>query len=320
MSIKTLVLFVGCGAFALFAPPVRADEATATKTKTTDLVNYASFDEAMYKERKLRDLDELDERRHALQSAIDLASTPRDKCEAHRLLISVHALADDLGLMCESLDYVLENAPQPATASLTLRSALYTARSKDWEGDFKDIYESRLEANPKDRIALTVLARMAYLITRDHSQHGMYLDRLIALDREQSKSADPEMLNLRATTFMYESKNKESAELFESVSRDYQDFASTSLVKAATSWVRAREFEKAIAAAKRAHEIGPDRYATRDVYRWHRELGELFLKQAHPAEAIEHLEAAKENARIDAYREQCEDLLVQAKAMMALKN
>lgn len=317
---KTVLLIVCCGSIAL-TQSVWADEAkTATATQSVTATQYSSFDEAMRAERKLRDLDELDQRRHALQSAMKMAKRPRDRCEVHRLLISVHALADELLLMCDSLDYVIENAPQPATASLTLRSAITTVLSKEWETEFKDVYESKLASDPKDRTALTVLAKVAHLIARDHSLHGMYLDRLVALDREQGKPVDPEMINRRAFAYMLVSKNVESAELYQTVSREFEDYASYSLVKAATSWERAREFDKSLEAAKRAHQIGPDKRASRDMYNWHRDLGEIFLRRVQPAEAVEHLEAAKEAARIDAYREQCEDLLLQAKAILALKN
>lgn len=53
----------------------------------------------------------------------------------------------------------------------------------------------------------------------------------------------------------------------------------------------------------------------KSLYQWHRGLGEVFLYTRHRELAIQHLTSAKEDARIDVYRDQCSELLDLANAL-----
>jgi tetratricopeptide (TPR) repeat protein len=276
---------------------------------------FVSFNAAMSAGHAMRQAGKLDESEAALEAALTLASKPRQLCDAHRMLMSVYSETDQPKKMFQSAEYVVENAPYPAYASLTLGSLLAIVHRKGLDVPMKERYEKRLKHDPKDRTALTIMEKFTYQLVHDHAKRGELLQRLIDLDREQGKTPEPEMISNRAFSYKLSREYVKAAELFESTSSLSKQIQTYCLMEAAEAWKQAGEKEKSLDAAQRAHEIGPDKKSRRSLYRWHRTLGEIFLSHLKKSEAIHHFEIALEEANIDAYREQCEELIAQAKAL-----
>jgi len=302
-SIPVSICLIACLLFAA------SSEAKESKRK------FVSFDAAMSAGYSAKQSGDLKASRASLEEALGLASTERKKCEVHRILMSVYAETDGQKKMYESLEYIQAHAPYPAFASLTLRSFLSTVQRKGWQVDAQERYEKQLKKNPKDRVALTVMADFSYLLQRDHAKRGDYLQRLIDLDKEEGKSPDAKQLVDRAFAYKLSKEFIKSAELYESTALLNDEFTSSCFMEAAEAYKQANQDAKSLAAAMKAHELGPDKQARRSLYRWHRALGDLFLHHRKKQEAIEHFRVAKEEANIDAYREQCTDLLKLAQAL-----
>jgi tetratricopeptide (TPR) repeat protein len=276
---------------------------------------FVSYDSAMAAGYAFRQAGKLDECKAALEAALPLASKPRQKCDAHRTLMSVYSETDQQKKMFESAEYVVENAPYPAMGSLTLSSLLSIVHRKGMSAAMKERYEKRLKENPKDRTALTFMEKFAYQLAHDHGKRGELLQRMIDLDREEGKTPDPEMIANRAFAYKLSHEFVKAAELYESTSELSKTLQSYCLMEAAESWKRAKEKEKSLDAALRAHAIGPDKKSRLSLYRWHKTLGDIFLSHLRKTEAIHHFQIAFEEANIDAYREQCQELLTLANAL-----
>lgn len=291
--------------------PASAQVASSeTKTQT-----FTSFDAAMAAGYAARESGNLVEARDAFVAAVPLTDVKRERCEAHRVLVSLHSETGDIDGMFDSTEYIVANAPYPAFSSLTVRSMLSIAQRKGLKNKVQERYDSQLADNPNDRTALTIMESFASSFTRDYIKRGEYLDRLMELDRAEGKPVDIEMKINRAFCHKLNRDNVAAAEMYESLAKEDDDFQSYCLMEAASCWDRAGDKEKTLRAAQAADKLGPDKRARRSLYQWHRTLADLFLKHLQRDPAIKHFEQAFEEANIDAYRDQCRDQLALAKAL-----
>ena len=274
-----------------------------------------SFEGAMSAAYGLKEAGKLDESRLYYEKALELARKDRDKCEAHQALMRIYPETGSVEKMYDSLEYIIEHAPYPAFASLSLRSALSICQRKGLQIEMQQRYQDRLKNNPKDRTALVIMEEFTSAFTRDYALRGEYLQRLIDLDREEGKTSDPQLFADRAFAWKLNREYEKAAELYESTAALSEDIGSSCWKDAAECWKQLDQGEKALAAAMKSHDLGPDKRVGGTPYHWHRSLGEIFLWQKKQALALEHLEAAVKTAPIDAYREQCETLVLAAKGL-----
>lgn len=148
-----------------------------------------------------------------------------------------------------------------------------------------------------------------HLLLHDFPKRAEYLRRLIALDKQESKKPDTELMADLAFTLRLSKKEVESAELYQSIADMDKDMRSSFLAEAAESWERAGKRDKSMVAAVEASNLGPDNRAKNRLYHWHRLLADLFLKYLSKGPALKHYAAALESATIDPYREQCREQL-----------
>jgi tetratricopeptide (TPR) repeat protein len=283
-----------------------ADEATP---------EYSNFREAYSAAFVYREAGDFRAAKAALQSAIELATRDREKADAHRTLISVHSELDDQDKMFESLEYVVENAPYPAFASLSIGSVNAIARRKGWVKEMKARYEKQLEKDPKHRSALVIMESYTYNVARDHAKRGEYIDRLLKLNEEEGKPLDVELKINRAFCDRLTRDFETAAKRYEAVSKESNEARAYCLMEAAYCWENAGNKANALKAALAADAMGPGKRAKRSLYQWHRTLADLFLTHLRKAEAIKHFEAALEEANINAYRDQCREKLRIANAL-----
>ncbi|MEO9594869.1 tetratricopeptide repeat protein [Rhodopirellula bahusiensis] len=311
-----IVLF-GSGGFAIAQEKAGSTtESVATKQASGDADDeYSNFRQAYSAAFRSREASDFEKSKSALNAAIELATRDREKADAHRTLISVHAELGDQDKMFESLEYTVENAPYPAFASLSIGSVNAIARRKGWANEMKARYEKQLEEDPKDRTALVIMEAYTYNVARDHAKRGEYIDRLLKLNEEEGKPFDVEWKINRAFCDRLTRNFEAAAKRYEAVSEENDEAKAFCLMEAAYCWEQAGEKAKAVKAALAADAIGPGKRAKRSLYQWHRTLANLFLAHLKKAEAIKHYEAALEEANIDAYRDQCREKLQIAKAL-----
>lgn len=307
---KTLVLTVLL--LALPQSVLATDGALATKSLAT---KYSDFDAAMRDAYKAREAGDWADAENAMNQAFELATSERRKAEVQQLLMTVYSKTGRPDLLFQAAEYVAKHHPHPASVSITIRSLVTSVRRLEWHEELTKRYEAALKENPKDRVALMIMDRFEYLVTRDYEKRRGYIERLIALDQEEGKEIDAEMHRDRAFMLRLERKPAEAAQAYEAIAELDESSRAYSLMFAAENWQRAKDKTKALAAAKRADEIGPDARARKSLYQWHRGLGEVFLYAHQREKAIKHLTTAKEDAGIDAYRDQCSELIELANAL-----
>ena len=311
-------------AILIALPPVvvAADNDSAKKApakkasaKKAQAKKYDDFDAALRAAYKTRESGDWEEAENALNQGFDLATSERRKAEIKQLLMTVYSKTDRPDLFFQSAEYVANHHPHAASVSLTIRSLITVVRRLDWQKKLTARYEAALQENPKDRVALEIMESFEYLVTRNYAKRREYIDRLIALDQEEGRKLDAEMYRDRAFTLRLDHKHAESAQAYEAIAELHEPSRAYSLMFAAENWQRAKDKTKALAAAERADKIGADARARKNLYQWHRGLGQVFLYGLQREQAIKHLAAAKEDARIDAYRDQCSELLDLASAL-----
>lgn len=302
--LAALIVLAGSVPASAQVPPSEA------KTQT-----FTSFDAAMAAGYAARESGNLIAARDAFVAAVSLSDVKRERCEAHRVLVSLHSETGDMEGMFDSTEYIVANAPYPAFSALTVRSMLSIAQRKGLKNKVQERYDSQLADNPNDRTALTIMESFASSFTRDYVQRGEYLDRLMELDRAEGKPVDIEKKINRAFCHKLNRDYLAAAEMYESLAKEDDDFQSYCLMEAASCWQREGSKEKTLQAARAADKIGPDKRARRSLYQWHRTLADLFLLNLQREPAIKHFELALEEANIDAYRQQCRDQLALTKAL-----
>lgn len=308
---KTILLTAILMAFTQSA--FAADNALATKDAV--VTKYDDFDAALRAAYKARESGDWADAENALNQGFDLATSERRKSEIQQLLMTIYSKTDRPDLLFESAEYVAKYHPHPASVSITIRSLITSVRRLEWQTKLTARYEAALQENPKDRVALTIMEGYEYLVTRNYAKRRHYIDRMISLDKEEGRELNAEMHRNRAFMLRLERKYVESAQAYEEIADLDEPSRAYSLMFAAENWQRAKDKTKALAAAERADEMGPGARARKSLYQWHRSLGEVFLCLHQRERAIKHLAAAKEDAAIDAYRDQCSELLDLANAL-----
>ena len=283
--------------------------ADLTKKAVAEDPTYLTFRTASSAGYDLQKSGDLKGSLNAYEAALKFASTDQERCDVYSSLISIYPEMAQSEKMYESMEYILTHEPYPAFSSLSLSSLLSAVRRKGLEKELVQRYHSRLETNPKDRIALVIMEKTTHLLLHDLPKRAEYLRRLIELDKQESKTPNIELMADLAFTLRLSKKEVESAELYESIAGMTKDVRSSCLAEAAESWERAGKRDKSMVAAVEASNLGPDNRAKNRLYQWHRLLADLFLKHLSKGPALKHYTAALESATIDPYREQCREQL-----------
>ena len=135
------------------------------------------------------------------------------------------------------------------------------------------------------------------------------------MNQEEQKDPDPKLMSDLAFAFKLSRDYELSGELYERTAQLSKELESSCYMEGAEAWNKQGDKAKTLAAAQKAHEIGPDNRAQLGLYRWHRTLGEIFLAYKMKEETLHHLQAALDAAPIDVYRKQLTELIAAAKSL-----
>ena len=276
---------------------------------------YSNYREAMAAGASLYNAGKLAESRGPLEAAAKLAEADSDKCRIHQTLVVVYAEGGDFPKMYDSAEFVIEHAPYPAMASLTCRALLGHVHKKGQAEAARKRYEQRLLKNGNDRTAMYVMSNYHGLLDRDYARQAKYFEGLIHLNKDEGKDFDFEVAGKLAFAYRLSNQFVESAELFEKIAPMHKDETAWDYKEAAGAWLKAGQKDKALAAAKKADELGADARAERSIDRWHSELGEVFLATGEGALAVKHYELAVEKAKAEFYKKKFAEELDKAKKL-----
>lgn len=249
----------------------------------------------------------------ALEEALRLTDKSPMKVRVYEALAVAYRGLPETDKMVEALDYIIAHADSSALRSLTRSSLLSFMYQRGKLKDLAERYESRLKQTPDDRTALFILSELYDRYAPNPSRGVEINAKLVAvLNKESGK------LDLRAAAQLAQQQArtgqfKEAAELYEKLAPLDAKLAAWHWKEAASTWLKAKEKEKALAAARAAASAKPEKRSELLTYFWHKGLADVFLETGEFLLAIEHYEKALEHTDIEGYRRDCLGRLAEAR-------
>ena len=228
-----------------------------------------------------------------LEAALDLAPSEREKTRVYRSLMSCYRLHEEPAKMIEAAEYVIANSEESVSRSLIATSLNSFLHQRGKLGGMIEQYKKELQKDADSLVALTILSK---------------IDRV---DRSRKEEAR----DFRARLAKVEQKlAAKLAEKDEKAAKDDARRASYHLKEAARHWLQAGEKEKAVAVAKKAIGMGPDKRTAILTYYWHDSIGSTLLEAGEPEMAQTQFAAALKAATIDGHKKSATEKLEKAKA------
>lgn len=228
-----------------------------------------------------------------LEAALKLASSDDQRKNTYEALVPVYRQLPEIDKMLEAQEFTIphtERRAGRANAARDLASFLHQRGKTDVA---IARYDGKLQKDPKDIVALNVLAIIYTRLKEDDLQGAKYTQRLDEANREIASKL---------------------AERLEKEAEAAPQTAAFLLKDAATAWLEADDKPKALAAAKKSAASPPEERTNLLVYYWRDGLGDVFLATGEPALAIPHFEAAIAATTIAGQKQSTEKKLAEAKA------
>ncbi|HET6425926.1 MAG TPA: serine/threonine-protein kinase [Planctomycetaceae bacterium] len=251
--------------------------------------------------------------REPLEAALRMSRDDEFKLKVYRSLLPVYTNAEDWTLKATALEFIIAHADQPAARSLARTELLSFLRQRGKTADAAKRYEDRLKENPDDLGTLYILCEFYGRLVDDPQRAVVMFERYARIQQ-----ADGDELSVRdaadlAEQYVKAKKYQQGAELFEKTAGRDESLAAWHYKDAAAAWLKANQKKKALTAAKRSEESPPERRSDQLEYFWRRHLGDVFLDAGDAAAAVPHYEAAVALTKIDGYRKDSEQKLMEAR-------
>jgi tetratricopeptide (TPR) repeat protein len=176
-------------------------------------------------------------------------------------------------------------------------------------------YEARLQKSPDDRTLLYILAEAQRTYQKNADRSVEIGEKLAEVEKKFGKKVDVPEQALLAGQYVKAGKLKQGAELFEVIAPLDPKLEAWHLKEAATTWLKAKDNDKALAAARKSGKAAvPEKRSEQLTHFWHRALGDVFLEAGEPKEAIPHYQHAITSTKIAGYVKDCQAKLAKAEA------
>lgn len=278
-----------------------------------DDTNYPTYKDAAAAGAKAVRAGDLASAREPLEAAARLATTDREKLEAHRALLIPYRELKEIEPMQRAGEFVVANSTQSAERSL-VRSSLVSFIHKRGKLDAAITgYEDRLKKDPAEGTALYLLVE-AYSIKKDPAKAAEVGEKFAALEDKAGKPLDAGERAKLAENYARAGKSTAAAEMFEKISPLDPRTEGWYLKEAAAAWMKDGNKEKALAAARKSAGATPEARSEILNYFWRRGLGDVLFDAGEPGEAVVQFEQALAVAKLDAYARETKLRLEKAKS------
>lgn len=253
----------------------------------------------------------------ALDAALNLKPDQKLTGRIHRALLIP---CDELALvdkMLTSLEFIIANPNSPAEKSVARTNLLGFLQTKGKAREAVVRYEGMLQKNAKDPMVLFILSGIYGDVLRDAKKAAELTERLADVTKEAAGKVDLRTSVQLAQQYVKSGKLKEGAEIYEKIAPLDENLRAWHWKEAAVAWLKAKELDRARAAAKAAAAGTPEKRSQLLTHFFHRSLGEVFLETGDFPLAIEHLQKAIDNTTLDGYKKDCQKMLETAKKKMA---
>jgi beta-lactamase regulating signal transducer with metallopeptidase domain len=291
----------------------QTDDQTKKNPKRPNDTKYETVDDAWRAGAALYNASKFAQSRKPFEAALKLAPDDKYRIKVYEVLRPAYRQLSNPKKMIEACDFIIRNSDSAPKRSITRRDLLSFVHQRGKVDKLIDRYEVALKKDAKDRTSLYVLSEVYNRLKRDPKRAAELTERLLALN-SKDKPVDVQTSAKLATQLIRQKKYKEGAELFEKIAPLDEGLAAWHWKEAATAWIKLKENDKALAAARKSAASSPENRSQLLEYFWYRHLGEVFLATEEPKVAIVHLQKAIDNTMIEGYINDCRKLIEQAKA------
>jgi tetratricopeptide (TPR) repeat protein len=270
------------------------------------------FRQALSKGQKLIGDGKLEEARTALEAALELAETDREKIDAHYFLMVPYRELKEIEPLQRSAEFIISKS-EALTDHTSVRGVLLTFINNRGKMDGAiEQYEARLKKDADDRIALFLLTDAYGTYKREPKLSAEYGEKLIALETKLKIKPYPNAHAEIARQMVLAERFKDAAEIFEKLVPMDEGTEAWYWKEAAQAWLKGDEKVKALAAAKKS-ALKHEKRTELLTYFWRRGLGDTFLALNEPKLAIPHYEDALKHTKIELYLKETQAKLEDAK-------
>ncbi len=240
---------------------------------------------------------EFDKARAPLETALQLAPDNAFRLKVFQALLPVYRTLPETDKMLEAAEFIIrysDSLTDRNAAASSLASFLFQRGKVD---EHVKRYREIIAAEADDYVAIAMLAELARPAGLDRAMVQQY--------RERHEKAQRELA----------AKLAERRELAAEASENQRTWL---WKEAAVLWSKAGDHAKAVAAAKKAEQTGPETRTSLNHF-WHASLGDVYLAAEQYAPAAEHFQKAIETTTIKGYQDSCQAKLNEAQAKLAKK-
>lgn len=255
--------------------------------------DYKNFDEAMRDGSKLARDKQYPEAQAALETALTLAKSDEDRLKAYQALILPYRQLPEIDKMLAAQEFIIAHTDKRAGRSIAARDVASFLHQRGKVDAGVERYDARLQKDPRDLVALSILAVIHKNVRNDNLKGSEFQQRLDSVNLEWA-----EKLALKQEAAAAAATQQQAWHWKE----------------AALAWLEANDKAKGLAAAKKSAAAPPEARSDLLAYFWRDGLGQAFLKAGDAKSAITQFEAAVALAPSKTHRDDAEKKLAEAKA------
>lgn len=258
--------------------------------------------------------------REPLEAALILAPDKdvKYRVKVYGALLASYRQFETSEQLIAACEYIIHNSDRDAERSLTRSSLMSFIHERGKVDPFIKRHEERLKKNPKDRLSVYLLSEV-YSRLRENPERSVELLKQLA-ELDGKKPGDAVDVNTSAKLAMQYIRAKDyqkGAELYEQLAPLDKNLEAWHWKEAAAAWLKLKQNDKALAAAKKSLEATPEKRNEQLAHFWHRGLGDVFLAVGEPKLAIPQFEKAIETTKIEGYVKDCKASLAEAREKAA---
>lgn len=211
-------------------------------------------------------------------------------------------------------EYAIRHSSHSATKSVTRGSLLSFLHERGKLDDYIKRHETQLKEKPDDWLSTYMLSEVYSRLRENPKRSVELLKKLAELDGEQPADVINVIESAKlATQYVRAKEYQKGAELFEKLAGMDEGMAAWHWKEAAQAWLKVKENDKALAAAKKSLEAPGEKRSDILTHFWHRHLGDIFLAVGEPKLAIPQFEKAIASTKIEGYIKDCNGSLAEAR-------
>ena len=254
--------------------------------------------------------------REPFEAALILA-TEKDiayRVKVYGALTASYRLLETSEQFIEASEYIIRHSDRDAERSLTRTSLMSFIHQRGKVDPFIKRHEERLQKNPKDRLSVYLLSEVYSRVRENPERSVELLKQLAVLDgKKPGEAVDVNASAKLAMQYIRAKEYQKGAELYEQIAPLDKTLEAWHWKEAAAAWLKHKQNDKALAAAKKSEEATPEKRNEQLAHFWHRNLADVFLAAGEPKLAIPHYEKAIETTKIEGYLKGCKASLAEAR-------